>query len=1150
MKRLFTSTTVGMILFIGIQVIAQNIMYTDAWSPAGFTLRERTDQIVALDYSIMEFSFEDVHVNGQVMKSIALPGAFLFNETGAPNLPGFGRYIAFPQGAVPRLTILSLRTESMDNMEIAPAPRIPRDDQRGPLEYKKDQKIYSKNTLYPAEPVLLSKPSKIRGVDVVLVSITPFQYNPITKKLIIYRDLKIKITFEGGNGHFGENRLRSRFWDPILEDALLNFTSLPDIDYSAAPNNTDIPGYEYLIICPNGAAFQQWADSIRRFRQQQGISAVVKTLADIGGNNVNLIENYINTAYNTWTPPPSAILLLGDYGTDANSTVIAPIYNSYCVSDNIYGDVGGDHLPDICMARITANNATQLQVMCSKFLNYERNPPTSAYFYTHPITALGWQTERWFQICSETVGGFWNYTQGKTPVRINAVYGGNPAVDPWSTATNTATVLAYFGPAGQNYIPATPQQMPCCWTGGNATQINNAINAGAFCLMHRDHGGETGWGEPAYNNSNIDGLTNTNLCFIFSINCLTGKYNWTSECFAEKFHRYTYNGVNSGALGLIAASEVSYSFVNDTYLWGMMDNFWTNFMPTYGTNPASRGFLPCFGNAAGKYFLQQSNWPYNTGNKEVTYHLFHHHGDAFSVVYSEVPQALTVVHNSSIMAGQTSFQVTANPGSFICPSLNDAIQGTATGTGSPVTINIPGGQVAGQFMRITVTKQNYFRYSVLIPVIPNGGPFPDFIADSTDICAGFNVDFTDLTTNNPTSWSWSFPGGTPSISNVQNPQNIFYYTPGIYNVTLTATNATAANSVTKLNYIHVSAFPLVPPMPWGDTLLCENSWNTIYKIYPIPGAVSYNWVLTPDTAGVLNPLDTACVVDWNNAFTGYAYIKVQAFNGCGTSAFSPELAIHLRPFPQQPAQPSGQTSLCTGAPSTLYTTYSVANAQSYLWNLEPSTAGTIAGIDTIGTVTWNNSFSGIAQVKVRSSNACNVSPWSDPLEVSVHPIPVVFLGEDTAILITQTLLLDAGNPGASYLWSTGATTQTIEVSFSGNWMETYWALVNNYNCMSSDTINVSYSDPVGIPDHVDDLYMTISPNPSQGQFVLKIKTSRTALNIRIINILGHTVFEKKLESIQTANTSYLNLQHLPSGLYELILSDNKDLLSTRIVIRK
>ena len=57
----------------------------------------------------------------------------------------------------------------------------------------------------------------------------------------------------------------------------------------------------------------------------------------------------------------------------------------------------------------------------------------------------------------------------------------------------------------------------------------------------------------------------------------------SGECFAEKFHRYTYNGENSGALGIIAASEVSYSFVNDTYVWGMFDNMWPDFMPDYGT---------------------------------------------------------------------------------------------------------------------------------------------------------------------------------------------------------------------------------------------------------------------------------------------------------------------------------------------------------------------------------------------------------------------------------------------------------------------------------------------------------------------------------------------------------------------------------------
>ena len=135
------------------------------------------------------------------------------------------------------------------------------------------------------------------------------------------------------------------------------------------------------------------------------------------------------------------------------------------------------------------------------------------------------------------------------------------------------------------------------WTGGNATMVNNAINNGAFMLQHRDHGYEQGWGEPAYSNSDINGLTNTDLTFVFSINCLTGKYNIAGECFAEKFHRYTYNGENSGALGIIAASEVSYSFVNDTFVWGMYDNMWPTFMPSYGTTPESRGVLPAFANA-------------------------------------------------------------------------------------------------------------------------------------------------------------------------------------------------------------------------------------------------------------------------------------------------------------------------------------------------------------------------------------------------------------------------------------------------------------------------------------------------------------------------------------------------------------------------
>ena len=79
-------------------------------------------------------------------------------------------------------------------------------------------------------------------------------------------------------------------------------------------------------------------------------------------------------------------------------------------------------------------------------------------------------------------------------------------------------------------------------------------------------------------------------------------------------------------IGSIAATERSYSFVNDTYVWGAYDNMWPDFMPDNTPTPESRMILPAFANVAGKNFLEQSSWPSGmTDAKPVTYYLFHHH---------------------------------------------------------------------------------------------------------------------------------------------------------------------------------------------------------------------------------------------------------------------------------------------------------------------------------------------------------------------------------------------------------------------------------------------------------------------------------------------------------------------------------------------
>jgi len=548
----------------------QIIQYTDSWSDQGFSLDQSSDFGLQVNHSIEQFVLGEENVDGELLRTVSLPGNILPNDEGMPNLAGNGRYIAIPQGSTAELRILDYRIETFYNIELASAPRIPLDTEDGPLEYNRNEQVYSTDAFYPQKFVQLSEPTQIRGVDIVMLGITPFQYNPVTKELLVYRDVKVEVDFTGGNGHFGIDKLRSRWWDPILEDTILNHESLPKINYSQTDDTRD--GFEYLIICPDDPTFLAWADSIKIFRQQQGISTTVMTTTQVGGNTTTAIESYINSIMdpNTgWDPAPAAVLLLGDYGTTGNS-IVSPIWDNYCASDNIYADVNGNSMPDVVFARMTAQNETHLQIMISKFLNYERNPPTNPSFYNEPITALGWQTERWFQICSETVGGYFSNIQGKTPTRINAVYGGNPNVDPWSTATNTATVLNYFGPNGLGYIPGSPAALGG-WTGGNSTMVNNAINNGAFILQHRDHGSETGWGEPGYSSTSINGLSNTDLVFVFSINCLTGKYNMGGECFAEKFHRYTYNGENSGALGIIAAESIFRlrSQKREAHLWNL-----------------------------------------------------------------------------------------------------------------------------------------------------------------------------------------------------------------------------------------------------------------------------------------------------------------------------------------------------------------------------------------------------------------------------------------------------------------------------------------------------------------------------------------------------------------------------------------------------
>ncbi|MGB7054299.1 MAG: C25 family cysteine peptidase, partial [bacterium] len=357
-------------------------------------------------------------------------------------------------------------------------------------------------------------------------------------------------------------------------------------------------------------------------------------------------------------------------------------------------------------------------IMINKFLGYERNPYTNASFYAEPLITGGWNSSSWLQINLEAIRGFFEYGLGKNPAHQYRIISGSvyPGC-PWSSGPSAQGLVQYFYSLG--WLPDTLNPYDSTyWNSGSASGINTVINSGAFFVQHQATGSETGWLHPAYSINDLYGLNNNMFPFVNSTDALTGKFVWGSECFTERFHR-----ISNGALGLNAATEVGYSFVTDVYLWGLIDGMWQEFLPDYpGYGPQVLGYSnlrPSMAMTSAKYFLQQSSWPSNPQQKTATYHLYHHHGDAFTTLYAEMPQYLTVIHDSVVPAGQNTFAVSADDSSVVALTVDGEIIGVAEGTGLPVNVDIQP-QAAGATMKVTVTKANYYRYEEDVSVVQVG----------------------------------------------------------------------------------------------------------------------------------------------------------------------------------------------------------------------------------------------------------------------------------------------------------------------------------------------------------------------------------------------------------------------------------------------
>ena len=409
------------LMMLGIAANAQEVrtFQFNHTGKTGFKMTEQTRGNVALSYSIDEMSLASFNYEGEEMQTIGIADISLPNAKGLPNVPSYSRTIAIPQGAQAVLHVRSYEQQVISNVNVEPSLGVQAEAEEPNTDYTKDTKIYTENAFYPAEFASVSAPAKMRGVDIVTVSVNPVRFNPVTKEAIVYHNIEMEVEFVGGNGQFGDNRLRSPYFDPILAQNIMNYNSLPVIDYEARMQQwlRDIEdGAEYVIVIPNNDDFLAPAQRLKEYRKQQGIITEIVRLDEMPATTTQQMKEWFHNAYNTWSIAPVAVLLFGDHNVNMAQGIPAIVVphpypsSSTCITDNQYADVDGDLLPEMVFSRLVAANGTEAAMMADKQIEYEyTNPNMDPAFYASPITALGWQTVRWFQLCSEIVNGFWEY---------------------------------------------------------------------------------------------------------------------------------------------------------------------------------------------------------------------------------------------------------------------------------------------------------------------------------------------------------------------------------------------------------------------------------------------------------------------------------------------------------------------------------------------------------------------------------------------------------------------------------------------------------------------------------------------------------------------------------------------------------------------
>lgn len=221
---------------------------------------------------------------------------------------------------------------------------------------------------------------------------------------------------------------------------------------------------------------------------------------------------------------------------------------------------------------------------------------------------------------------------------------------------------------------------------------------------------------------------------------------------------------------------------------------------------------------------------------------------------------------------------------------------------------------------------------------------------------------------------------------------------------------------------------------------CNGLNDGTATVVPSGGAGGYSYLWTPGSQITQTAI---------SLFAGTYNVTVTDQNGCTESG-----SISLTEPTQVFADAGNDVSFCAGSGGVNLdgTATGGTGTHTFSWTCANPPCGLTDVTDP--NTNCNPSVTNTYFLTVTDQNGCTSAP--DDVEITVVQQPVIDLGPDSTLCTGQGIGLYAGNPGATYLWSTGETNANINVNSPGTYSVTVAYTAGNGQCTATDDIIIGY----------------------------------------------------------------------------------------------